>query len=115
MVISALVVELLPIAIIETKLREKIMSLPTLILGFILSTLYGALFHLWKGGNAGRLLLYLILAWVGFWVGQFVGNLFNLTIDTLGQLHLLAATLGSIILLAIGYWLSLVQVDRKTK
>jgi hypothetical protein len=89
------------------------MSIPTLILGFILSTLYGALFHLWRGGNAGRLLLYIILAWIGFWVGQLIGNMLNLTFDTIGQLHIVASTLCSFILLFVGYWLSLVQVEKK--
>lgn len=89
------------------------MSLPTLLLGLILSTLYGALFHLWRGGNAGRLLLYLVLAWIGFWIGQFIGNYFQMTFDTVGQLHIVIATLGSIVFLAIGYWLSLVQVEKK--
>jgi uncharacterized membrane protein YeaQ/YmgE (transglycosylase-associated protein family) len=89
------------------------MSVPTLILGLILSTLYGALFHLWRGGNAGRLLLYLVLAWVGFWLGQLLGNILNLSFDTLGQLHLLSSTLGSFTLLFIGHWLSLVQADKK--
>jgi uncharacterized membrane protein YeaQ/YmgE (transglycosylase-associated protein family) len=89
------------------------MSIPTLLLGIILSTLYGALFHLWRGGSAGRLLLYLLLAWIGFWLGQLIGNLFNVSFDMLGQLHLLFATLGSLIFLAIGYWLSLVQTENK--
>ena len=89
------------------------MSIPTLFLGLILSTLYGALFHLWRGGNAGRLLLYLILAWVGFWLGQFIGNYFRLSFDLLGQLHTVLATLGSLIFLVLGYWLSLVQVETK--
>jgi uncharacterized membrane protein YeaQ/YmgE (transglycosylase-associated protein family) len=89
------------------------MSIPTLLLGLILSTLYGALFHLWRGGNAGRLLLYILLAWIGFWVGQFIGNSLNLTFDTLGQLHIVASTLCSFILLFVGYWLSLVQVEKK--
>ena len=91
------------------------MSIPTLFLGLILSTLYGALFHLWRGGNAGRLLLYLLLAWLGFWLGQMIANYLHVTFDMLGQLHLLFATLGSLISLAIGYWLSLVQADNKTK
>jgi uncharacterized membrane protein YeaQ/YmgE (transglycosylase-associated protein family) len=90
------------------------MSIPTLFLGLILSTLYGAIFHLWRGGTAGRLLLYLILSWIGFWIGQLVGNLLNVSFDTLGQLHLLFATLGSLIFLAIGFWLSLVQAEPNT-
>jgi uncharacterized membrane protein YeaQ/YmgE (transglycosylase-associated protein family) len=88
------------------------MPIPTLFLGLILSTLYGALFHLWRGGNAGRLLLYLILSWIGFWLGQLIGNYLKISFDTLGQLHLVIATLGSLIFLAIGYWLSLVQVEK---
>ncbi len=91
------------------------MSIPTLILGLILSTLYGALFHLWRGGSAGRLLLYLFLAWTGFWLGQLVGNLLNVSFDLVGQLHLLTSSLGSVIFLAIGYWLSLVQAEPKTQ
>lgn len=89
------------------------MSLPTLVLGLILSTLFGALFHLWRGGNAGRLLFYLLLAWVGFWIGQLVGGFFNLSFDTLGQLHLVVATVGSVLFLFIGHWLSLVQADKR--
>ncbi len=91
------------------------MSIPTLFLGLVISTLYGALFHLWRGGNAGRLLLYLILAWLGFWLGQFAGNLLNVSFDTLGQLHIVTATLGSIIFLFVGNWLSLVQVEKKPR
>lgn len=89
------------------------MSIPTLFLGLILSTLYGALFHLWRGGNAGRLLLYLLLSWIGFWLGQLIGNYFGLSFDILGQLHIFVATLGSVIFLAAGHWLSLVQVENR--
>ena len=89
------------------------MSIPGIFLGLILSTLYGALFHLWRGGNAGRLLLYVLLAWIGFWLGHLAGNFLDISFDFLGQLHILFATLGSIILLAIGYWLSLVQGETK--
>jgi uncharacterized membrane protein YeaQ/YmgE (transglycosylase-associated protein family) len=91
------------------------LSIPGIFLGLVLSTLYGALFHLWRGGNAGRLLLYLLLAWLGFWVGHVVGNWLNISFDLLGQLHLLLASLGSIVLLAVGYWLSLVQSETKPR
>jgi uncharacterized membrane protein YeaQ/YmgE (transglycosylase-associated protein family) len=88
------------------------MTIPTLLLGLILSTLYGALFHLLRGGKAGRLLLYILLSWIGFWLGQFLGNILNLTFDTFGQLHIVLASLGSLIFLAVGYWLSLVQSEK---
>ena len=89
------------------------MSTPMLLLGFILSTLYGALFHLWRGGKAGRLLLYLILSWAGFWFGQLIGSYVGWTFDSIGQLHVITASIGSLIFLGIGYWLSLVQVESK--
>jgi len=91
------------------------MSIPALFLGLVLSSLYGALFHLWRGGHAGRLLLYLILSWLGFWIGQFLGNLMNISFDILGQLHVVSASLGSIVFLLVGYWLSLVQVEKKPR
>ena len=46
------------------------MTLPAFILGVALSTLIGAAFHFWRGGSLGRLLLYLVLGWVGFWIGH---------------------------------------------
>ncbi len=91
------------------------MTIPALFLGLILSTLYGAAFHLWRGGNAGRLLLYLLLAWIGFWLGQLAGSLLKVSFDTVGTLHLLFATLGSLVLLGVGYWLSLVQAEGKPR
>lgn len=62
---------------------------------FALATLYGAAFHLWRGGNARRLLLYLLAGWLGFALGQGLGVL--LTLDTLkiGQVHVFPATFGS--------------------
>ncbi len=90
------------------------MQTPALILGLILSTLYGALFHLWRGGRAGRLLLYLALAWVGFWSGHLAGAWLEWSFFDVGQLHLGAATIGSVIALAAGHWLSLVEIDTGT-
>jgi hypothetical protein len=89
------------------------MTFPALIFGIIISTLYGAAFHLWRGGNLWRLLLYLILSWTGFWLGQFVATRLGWTFASLGSLHLGMATLFSAIFLFAGYWLSLVEVERK--
>ncbi len=87
--------------------------IPAILLGVILSTLYGAAFHLWRGGNLGRLILYLALSWVGFWTGHFMAGYFGWTFDSLGQLHLGTATFGSFLFIGIGYWLSLVRVEKK--
>jgi hypothetical protein len=89
------------------------MTVPALLFGMLISTLYGALFHLWRGGGVGRLILYLILGWAGFWIGQALANQLNWTFGSLGTLRLGMATLTSALFLGIGYWLSLVEVDRK--
>ena len=87
------------------------MTLPSIILGILISSLYGALFHLWRGGDGGKLFLYLIFSWIGFWLGQIVGDTFDFTIGSLGPLHLGSATLGSLAILGVGYWLSLIDTS----
>jgi uncharacterized membrane protein YeaQ/YmgE (transglycosylase-associated protein family) len=89
------------------------MTLPSLIIGFLISTLCGSIFHLWRGGGPSRIILYLVLAWFGFWVGHVVANLLGWTFLSLGPLRLGTALFGSVILLLVGYWLSLVEVDLK--
>jgi len=90
------------------------MTLPAFLFGFLLSTLYGAAFHLWRGGNAGRMLLYLLLAWGGFWVGQIAAARLNWTFLSFGPLHIGMATLVSFIFLGLGYWLSLFEIERNS-
>jgi len=82
------------------------MTLPALLFGFLLSTAYGATFHLWRGGSAGRLLLDLFLSWTGFAAGQILGDSLGLTFARLGPLHLGLATAGSLVFLLLGHWLS---------
>lgn len=89
------------------------MPLPSILFGVILSSLYGALFHLWRGGSLGRLILYIILSWVGFWAGHVLGGQLGWSFASVGALNTGMATLGSLLFLGLGYWLSLVQVERQ--
>ena len=89
------------------------MTIPALVLGIVLSTLYGAIFHLWRGGGLNRLFLYLFLSWVGFWAGHILASSLGWTFDKLGPLHVGAATVVSLMALGVGYWLSLVEVNRQ--
>jgi len=89
------------------------MSIPTIIFGMIIASLYGAAFHFWRGGGLGKLFLYLLLGWAGFWVGDMLGRQLGWSFASLGPLHLGMATIGSGIFLMVGHWLSLVQVERK--
>jgi hypothetical protein len=66
-----------------------------LILGFFLATAYGAGFHLLFGGPARRVILYVISAWLGFALGQVLGDLLNIDILKLGAVHLFSASLGA--------------------
>ncbi len=84
-------------------------TLPAVILGIVISSLIGALFHLWRGGGPLRLLLYLVLSWVGFWLGHIAATQLGWTFWSVGPLHLGMAILGCIAVLGFGYWLSLIQ------
>lgn len=79
----------------------------------VIATALGAFFHLWRGGGAFRLLLYLVLSWIGFWAGHALGSLAGWEFGKYGPVYMLFAVLGSLILLGIGYWLSLVDVSRR--
>jgi hypothetical protein len=50
------------------------MSLPAVLLGFVISSLYGVLFHIVRDGRIARLLLYLALSWAGFALGHLMGR-----------------------------------------
>lgn len=86
------------------------MTLPSWLLAFALATLYGAGFHLWRGGNARRLLLYLLAGWLGFALGQGLGLLLNLDFLKIGQIYFLPATLGSGIALWAAHLLARTEV-----
>jgi hypothetical protein len=87
------------------------MTIPILVFGALLASLYGAVFHLWRDGGLGRLILYLVLSWAGFAAGELLGRALGWSFWSVGSLHLGMASVGSIVFLIVGYWLSLVQVE----
>jgi hypothetical protein len=91
------------------------MNIVSIIFGLIVSTLLGALLHLWRGGGLGRLIYYIIISWIGFWVGHFAGASLNWTFLSVGPLNLGMAILGNLLVLGIGYWLSLVRTEQNTR
>ena len=64
------------------------MTLPTLIFGGLVATLYGAIFHLIRGGGLGKLLLYILLSWAGFFLGQYIGERTSWEFINVGALNL---------------------------
>ncbi len=78
----------------------------SIVLGFLLSTAYGTLFHLLIGGPGRRLILYVIASWLGFTIGHFLGEMLLIDWFKLGPLNLLAASAGSWIALFSSWWLA---------
>jgi hypothetical protein len=82
------------------------MTTPALLFAFALSTIYGAAFHLWQGGGARRLALYLLAGWLGFALGHLVADLMGMRVLMIGALNAFTATLGSAIALFAARWLA---------
>jgi hypothetical protein len=89
------------------------MNLPAILFGIVLSSAYGTAFHFWKGGSLNKLIYYVILAWVVFWIGNYVGGLLGWSFASIGPINTGLATLGSTVLLFFGEWLGRVEVIRK--
>jgi hypothetical protein len=89
------------------------MTFPAFIFGVVLSTVYGTAFHFWKGGSLKRLLLFVFLAWLGFWIGHFAGGALGWKFMAIGPLNAGMATLGSAIFLFVGEWLSRVEITHQ--
>jgi hypothetical protein len=77
------------------------MPSPSFVLGFILSTLIGAGFHLVFGGDARRLALFLLSGWLGFAIGHVMGVVFQVDYFKVGSLHLLSALAGAVVALIV--------------
>ena len=85
------------------------MTLPTLLFALLVALLYGALYHVIRGGRFWRLVLYLILSVIGFAVGQLVGLWRGWLLLPLGSLNLGMSSIGSILILLLGDWLSRIE------
>jgi hypothetical protein len=90
------------------------MTIPAIIFGVVLSSAYGTAFHFWKGGSLNKLILYVLLAWSGFWIGHFIGGWVGWSFAAVGPLNTGMATLGSLIFLVAGDWLGRIEVTTKS-
>ena len=78
---------------------------PALILSLILTTAYAAAFYLWQGRSMRDLLFFWLAAIVGFASGQVAGYLLDFVPWTIGQVHIIEATLVALLFLFIARWL----------
>lgn len=91
------------------------MTLPTLLLGLLVALLYGGLYHLIRGGRFLRLLLYFGLSLLGFVLGHLLGLWRGWIFIPVGSLNLGLSSLGSILILVLGDWLSRIETGEESK
>lgn len=82
------------------------MTAPAFIYSFLLATFLGSAFHLLKGGGGGRLVMLLILSWVGFILGHLLGSAWEINFLMIGPVSGGFGALGSILFLVVGNWFS---------
>ena len=66
---------------------------PSIVLGVLLSVSYASLFHLWGGRHLRDLGVFLIVALVGFGLGQVIGIFTDIDLLRIGPVHALEATI----------------------
>ena len=85
------------------------MTLPALLFALLVALFYGALYHLIRGGGFWRLLLDFSLSLLGFIAGHLFGLWRDWTFLPLGAINLGLSSLGSVMVLVIGDWLSRIE------
>jgi len=85
------------------------MTLPTLLFALLVALFYGALYHLIRGGGFWRLILYFVLSTCGFIAGHLIGLWRGWIFIPLGSLNFGLSSIGSILVLMFGDWLSRVE------
>ncbi|HMK07747.1 MAG TPA: hypothetical protein VK449_01830 [Anaerolineales bacterium] len=73
------------------------MNTPALYLGILIASTIGFAFHALRGGTLARLALYLVTAWVAFFLGHALAGLMGWDAGRLGGLNLLPAIVATVI------------------
>jgi hypothetical protein len=74
---------------------------PTILLLAILAVAIGLIYHLWRGGGFGRLILSIVAAGVGIAIGQVLSQFFGWRLIMLGEVHLVQALVGGMLVLVL--------------
>lgn len=91
------------------------MTLPTLLFAFLVALFYGVVYHLIRDGGFWRLILYVVLSVAGFAIGHFVGLWRGWVFVPLGSLNLGMSSVGSLLILVFGDWLSRIETNPESK
>jgi hypothetical protein len=77
------------------------MTLPGALIAFVIASVIGLIYHLFRDGGFRRLILYVIVAWVGFFAGHGIGGLLRWNTLRFGSLNILPAVLITCIALIV--------------
>ena len=91
------------------------MTFPAILFSLLIALLYGAIYHLIRDGGFWRLILYCLLSIFGFAVGYFVGLWRGWVWIPLGTINFGVCTVGSLVFLLLGDWLSRFEVTLESK
>jgi hypothetical protein len=89
------------------------MTFPQIVFSFFLATLLASFLHLWKDGNLMRLLIFLVMSWLGFFGGHLIASALSINFLDVGNIHLGFGLLGCLLMLALAYWLTSGQVENQ--
>jgi hypothetical protein len=78
---------------------------PALILSLMLASAYAVLFYLWRGWGLRSLVLLWVASLAGFVAGQLLGEMWELVPWTIGAVHVVEATVVSLLFLVLARWL----------
>jgi hypothetical protein len=78
---------------------------PALLFSVILASAYAAVFFVWQGQGLRDLVFFWLAAVVGFASGHLVGALWGFVPWTIGQVHIIEASIVTILFLVIARWL----------
>lgn len=79
---------------------------PILIFAFVIATMYGLGFHVVMGGDARRMVLFVVTSWLGFLLGQYAGAYLDISLLRIGVIHLLPASTSAMALLVFAHVLT---------
>ncbi len=79
---------------------------PVFAFACIIATMYGLIFYVVQGGAPRRLVLFVITSWVGFLLGQYIGDSLQFDNLRIGIIHLLPATVAAFALLVFAHILT---------
>jgi hypothetical protein len=81
------------------------MTVPSLLVALLIALLFGALYHLIRGGDWTHLLTYLLMSVLGFAAGHLMGLWRGWVFLPFGPLNLGMGIVGAFVFLVLGDWL----------